>query len=402
MVNILEYTIGVAAEDLGKYCPGGYHPIHLHDTLQNDRYEILHKLGFGAFSTVWLARDNLKQRNVTIKVVTADKSDETSRELSVLQALKDRGDPDHPGHKHVSHLLESFHIEGPNGRHLCAVLDLLGPTTSSVADRCPNYRLEGNLARSVSRQLLLAVDYLHSVGVAHGDIHMGNVQFCLPDLKPASPESIIQHLGPPQVGKIARRDGRPLEPGIPEYLVEPTEFSPKIYPRLREIKLIDLGESFFFAQPPTQISTPMSHHPPELVFQRVLSKAVDIWNLGSTTYELVTGRTPFEADFDDKDLIPQFQKVIGGIPEQWIHDALASGVLKNPPSNSSADYFLPLEEEIRRSYFDGYESKTLQLDEAELETLGQYLRKLLVVDPDQRASTRELLNDPWVSREEPN
>jgi serine/threonine protein kinase len=44
----------------------------------------------------------------------------------------------------------------------------LGPEVSSVADRCKNYRLGGDLARSVSRQLLLAVDYLHSAGVAHG------------------------------------------------------------------------------------------------------------------------------------------------------------------------------------------------------------------------------------------
>ena len=58
MVNIFEHKIGVAAEELSRYCPGGYHPIHLHDALDNGRYEVLHKLGFGAFATVWLARDN--------------------------------------------------------------------------------------------------------------------------------------------------------------------------------------------------------------------------------------------------------------------------------------------------------------------------------------------------------
>lgn len=185
------------------------------------------------------------KQNVTVKVVTADNSSETSRELSILQALKERGNPDHPGHKHVSHVLESFHVEGPNGRHLCAVLDILGPSTSSVADRCPNYRLEAARARSISRQLLLAVDYLHSANVTHGDIHMGNVLFRLPDLEVASQETIIQDLGPPQVGKIARRDGKPLEKGMPEYLVEPAEFNRDIYPDLGEIKLIDFGECGF-------------------------------------------------------------------------------------------------------------------------------------------------------------
>jgi serine/threonine protein kinase len=105
---------------------------------------------------------------VTIKVVVARQSDKTHRELRILQTLKERGDPNHPGCKHVSHLLDSFYLKGPNGRHLCIVLDPLGPEVSSVADRCKNYRLGGDLARSVSRQLLLAVDYLHSAGVAHG------------------------------------------------------------------------------------------------------------------------------------------------------------------------------------------------------------------------------------------
>ena len=45
------------------------------------------------------------------------------------------------------------------------------------------------------------------------------------------------------------------------------------------------------------------------------------------TYQLVVGRTAFEAFSNDKGLIPQFQKVIGGVPEQWVDDALKKGVL---------------------------------------------------------------------------
>lgn len=38
-----------------RYCPGGLHPVHIHERLDSDRYTILHKLGYGASSTVWLA-----------------------------------------------------------------------------------------------------------------------------------------------------------------------------------------------------------------------------------------------------------------------------------------------------------------------------------------------------------
>lgn len=59
-------------EDLERYRPGGYHPVKLGDcfstlpttpsTLSSSsmpRYRILHKLGFGSFATIWLARDLL-------------------------------------------------------------------------------------------------------------------------------------------------------------------------------------------------------------------------------------------------------------------------------------------------------------------------------------------------------
>lgn len=44
-------------ESLSRYQPGGYHPVNLGDTFESDRYKIYHKLGWGGFSTVWLAKD---------------------------------------------------------------------------------------------------------------------------------------------------------------------------------------------------------------------------------------------------------------------------------------------------------------------------------------------------------
>lgn len=59
MIDRFQYNIGVPAEDLAKYCHGGYHPVHLNDLLCDGRYRILDKLGFESFSTVWLARDEV-------------------------------------------------------------------------------------------------------------------------------------------------------------------------------------------------------------------------------------------------------------------------------------------------------------------------------------------------------
>jgi len=46
------------------------------------------------------------------------------------------------------------------------------------------------------------------------------------------------------------------------------------------------------------------------------------------TYELITGPL-FEATFPDHQLIPQFKKVIGNMPEDWISNALRDNVFQN-------------------------------------------------------------------------
>jgi hypothetical protein len=44
-------------EPMSRYGPGGFHPVRLGDTFKDGRYKIHHKLGWGGFSTVWLAKD---------------------------------------------------------------------------------------------------------------------------------------------------------------------------------------------------------------------------------------------------------------------------------------------------------------------------------------------------------
>ena len=45
-------------EDWEDYVKGGYHPVKIGDEFSDGRYTVVRKLGWGHFSTVWLARDN--------------------------------------------------------------------------------------------------------------------------------------------------------------------------------------------------------------------------------------------------------------------------------------------------------------------------------------------------------
>jgi serine/threonine-protein kinase SRPK3 len=44
-------------EDWEDYCKGGYHPVQIGDSFSDARYTVVRKLGWGHFSTVWLAKD---------------------------------------------------------------------------------------------------------------------------------------------------------------------------------------------------------------------------------------------------------------------------------------------------------------------------------------------------------
>lgn len=47
---------GTACEWGEAYHPGGYHPVYLGDVIQ-ERYHVMRKVGWGQYSTVWLAVD---------------------------------------------------------------------------------------------------------------------------------------------------------------------------------------------------------------------------------------------------------------------------------------------------------------------------------------------------------
>ncbi len=87
-------------------------------------------------------------------------------------------------------------------------------------------------------------------------------------------------------------------------------------------------------------------------------------------------------------------------------DGLSSSVAwdvhcANRSKAASTGDFLPLEEEVQRAYVDGYPSETLEFTRRDLEVFGRILRKVLIVDPEQRATIGELAHDAlWASMDE--
>ena len=152
-------------ERLDYYQPGGYHPIQISDRFQ-DRYQIVHKLGYGSYSTIWLARDEQMAKYVAIKVGTADYG---SQEVDLLSRISASGVENREfGGTLIPLVLDRFNIDGPNGTHPCFVT---APTRCSLADaaQAADYSpFQLHVARSLSAQLAMAVAYIHELGYVHG------------------------------------------------------------------------------------------------------------------------------------------------------------------------------------------------------------------------------------------
>lgn len=157
-------------EDVEKYRSGGFHPIHLGDTFKGGRYHVLHKIGYGGFSTVWLARDENQNKLVSLKVLTADASRQ-STELELLRHLHEDAQAS-SGCGNIIASLDDFTIDGPNGTHLCYASQPGGPSLSTISDSpgeiAGTHRLRAPLARKLARQLAKAVSCIHDVGIVHG------------------------------------------------------------------------------------------------------------------------------------------------------------------------------------------------------------------------------------------
>ena len=153
-------------EDLEGYCYGGYHPVRLGDEFSESRYRIIHKLGYGAFSTVWLARDRLMNRYVSLKIVKA-KHSQMNQEHKVGHRLL-HGDPDHPGHPYVLTFLDHFSFDGPNGQHRCLVNEVVGPNIVTLQGATQSGLFPIDTARRLTAQLIHGLAYVHSCGIVHG------------------------------------------------------------------------------------------------------------------------------------------------------------------------------------------------------------------------------------------
>ncbi|KAL7267061.1 hypothetical protein RUND412_010365 [Rhizina undulata] len=226
---------------------------------------IVNKLGYGSYSTVWLVKDQRLDRYASLKIVAANSSKDTSASEVLLHLGRKRkreGGSIPPGNEFVLEVLDEFEIQGPNGTHRCTVTEPLGPSITNVLEFTDGWRLPPDVSRKVAAQLAQGVAFLHACGIVHGDLHQGNLLFCIPGMDRWSEEEVYECFGEPYLSKITRYDGQPCMPHAPEYAVRPVDPEALVSFCLTasaHVKIVDFGESLLSTGMPAAItlSTPI-------------------------------------------------------------------------------------------------------------------------------------------------
>ena len=163
----------------------------------------MQKLGYGHFSTAWLALDTKYGNYVAIKIQKAAQQyiDAAYDEVEILQELgkhnfdkewieslkeyykddKEKlADIETTENSKVVQLLNSFIYHGQNGRHFCMVFEIVGVTLLELIKRYNYKGIPLPYIRIITKQILIGLDFLHRMcHIIHTDLKPENVLVCL-------------------------------------------------------------------------------------------------------------------------------------------------------------------------------------------------------------------------------
>lgn len=226
-------------------------------------------------------------------------------EIELLSAIS-QGDPSND--KCVVRLIDHFKHAGPNGQHLCMVLEFLGDSLLRLIKYNRYKRMELNKVREICKCILMGLDYLHrEIGIIHTDLKPENILLVStidPSKDPVRsgqtpilerPEGSLNggatmNLNEKKLKKRAKRavakisERRASMGGVE--VTKPERSLDGIDVRC---KIVDFGNACWTdKQFAVEIQT-RQYRAPEVILQSGYSFSVDMWSFACTAFELATG-----------------------------------------------------------------------------------------------------------------
>ncbi|KAI1264431.1 kinase-like domain-containing protein [Xylariaceae sp. FL1019] len=320
------YIMGeLGLENVQRYNKGGFHPVILGDVLDG-RYQVVGKLGSGGFGTVWMCRELKLKHWRAVKIMTADHSTDP-REMKIFDRLLETSTPEELEKSSIGAPLETFWVEGPNGKHLCLVTPIYGPSISDWRRRqdALDSELHSTLT-AICRQVVQSLAFLHGKGICHGDFRPSNILMKIDQsaLDEIDEETMDIMLGELETYPVYTLSGDDPDARAPDYLTVAgsSQWCKKFI--VPEVIITDFGESFHSDTTRDATGIPISYSAPENTFVLGASLEVDLWALGCGLFEIVTGDphplfgiSTLSGVTPEEDVIAQQEIMLGALPEPF-------------------------------------------------------------------------------------
>ncbi|KAL9241513.1 hypothetical protein vseg_015619 [Gypsophila vaccaria] len=402
-------------EEVESYRKGGYHAVRIGDSFNGGRYIAQRKLGWGQFSTVWLAYDTLSSGFVALKIQKSAPqfSEAALHEIEVLSAI---ADGDSSNSRYVVRLIDHFKHNGPNGQHLCMVLEFLGESLLRLIRYNRHKGLDFNKVKEICKCVLIGLDYLHrELNILHADLKPENILLVSP-IDP-SKDPVKSGLTP----ILERPEGGNPNSGISMNLIEKklkrrakravariserrasmgvTGQNPKPQRSLDGIdmkcKIVDFGNACWADQQFMEEIQTRQYRAPEVVLRSGYSAPADMWSFACTAFELATGDMLFapkggQGFSEDEDHLALMQELLGKIPKK-----IANGGAR---SKDYFDRYGDLKRIKRLKYWslDRLLVEKYKFSEIEAREFADFLCPILDFAPEKRPTAQQCLQHPWL------
>ncbi|KAK9164904.1 hypothetical protein Scep_000095 [Stephania cephalantha] len=399
-------------EGFDAYRKGGYHAVRVGDPFASGRYIAQRKLGWGHFSTVWLAYDTRNSKFVALKIQksAAEFAEAALHEIQMLSSIAE-GDPSHA--KCVSRLLDHFKHAGPNGQHWCMVLEFLGDSLLRLIKYSRYKGLPLDKVREISRWILHGLDYLHrELGIIHSDLKPENILLvstidpskdpirseCTPILEkpegnPNGGVAVVSMIEKKLKKKAKRARARisgqrDSMGGIPnrERSLEGLDL---------RCKIVDFGNACWADKQFTDDIQTRQYRAPEVIIGAGYSFSVDMWSFACIAFELATGDMLFAPKggqgFDeDEDHLALMMELLGKMPRKIAIGGSRSKDLFDRHGDLKRIRrlkFWPLD----RLLVDKY-----KFQETDAHEFAEFLSPIFDFVPEKRPTAEQCLQHPWL------
>lgn len=403
-------------EGIDSYRKGGYHAVRVGDTFAAGRYVAQRKLGWGQFSTVWLAYDTSTSDYVALKIQKSAPQFAQSalHEIEVLSAIAD-GDPSNS--KCVVRLIDHFKHTGPNGQHLCMVLEFLGDSILRLIKYNRYKGLDLNRVREICKCILTGLDYLHrELGILHTDLKPENI-LLLSTINPSKdpirtgtapilerPEGNLNGGVVSNIEKKLKQRARRAVANISSRRASMGGMGPTPKPERCldgidvRCKVVDFGNACWADKQFAEEIQTRQYRAPEVILQSGYSSSVDMWSFGCTAFELATGEMMFtpktgQGFSEDEDHLALMMELLGKMPRK-----IAIGGLR------SKDYFdrhgdLKRIRRLKYWSLDQFLVEKYKFSETDARKFADFLTPILDFAPEKRPTAQQCLQHPWLNAE---